>query len=148
MYDGSVVTVTKGFESLKLVKTGDFVISLRSFQGGIEYAYYQGIISAAYTILEPIDKEYTEYFKYLFKSSVFINLLKTCVTGIREGQNINYNLLGNKYIPIPPKEELNGFLKLNEVNELIYAFEDNVNTLKEYKKHLISDIVTGQIKVC
>jgi len=41
-----------------------------------------------------------------------------------------------------------GFLKLNEVNELIYAFEDNVNTLKEYKKHLISDIVTGQIKVC
>ena len=54
----------------------------------------------------------------------------------------------SKYIPIPPKEELNGFLKLNEVNELIYAFEDNVNTLKEYKKHLISDIVTGQIKVC
>lgn len=148
LYDGSVVTVTKGFESLKLVKIGDFVISLRSFQGGIEYAYYQGIISAAYTILEPIEKEYTEYFKYLFKSSVFINLLKTCVTGIREGQNINYNLLGNKYIPIPPKEELKGFLKLNEVNELIYAFEDNVNTLKEYKKHLISDIVTGQIKVC
>ncbi len=147
LYDGSVVTVTKGFESLKLVKKGDFVISLRSFQGGIEYAYYQGIISAAYTIIEPIDKEYTEYFKYLFKSSVFISLLKTCVTGIREGQNINYNLLGNKYIPIPPKEELNGFLKLNEINELIYAFEDNVNTLKEYKKHLISDIVTGQIKI-
>lgn len=94
LYDGSVVAVTKGFENLKLVKKGDFVISLRSFQGGIEYAYYRGIISAAYTILHPIDEDYTEYFKYLFKSSVFINVLKTCVTGIREGQNINYNILG------------------------------------------------------
>ena len=68
LYDGSVVAVTKGFENLKLVKKGDFVISLRSFQGGIEYAYYRGIISAAYTILHPIDEDYTEYFKYLFKS--------------------------------------------------------------------------------
>lgn len=147
LYDGSVVAVTKGFENLKLVKKGDFVISLRSFQGSIEYAYYRGIISAAYTILHPIDEDYTEYFKYLFKSSVFINVLKTCVTGIREGQNINYNILGNKYIPIPPKDEIKGFTKLNEVNELIYAFEDNVNALKEYKKHLISDIITGKIKV-
>lgn len=56
LYDGSVVAVTKGFENLKLVKKGDFVISLRSFQGGIEYAYYRGIISAAYTILHPIDE--------------------------------------------------------------------------------------------
>lgn len=98
LYDGSVVAVTKGFENLKLVKKGDFVISLRSFQGGIEYAYYRGIISAAYTILHPIDEDYTEYFKYLFKSSVFINVLKTCVTGIREGQNINYNILGNNLL--------------------------------------------------
>lgn len=47
LYEGRVVVVVnKGFEGLKLVKVGDFVISLRSFQGGIEYAYYQGIISA------------------------------------------------------------------------------------------------------
>ena len=96
LYDGSVVAVTKGFENLKLVKKGDFVISLRSFQGGIEYAYYRGIISAAYTILHPIDEDYTEYFKYLFKSSVFINVLKTCVTGIREGQN--YGAQNETYI--------------------------------------------------
>ena len=142
-----VISFASLVKNLKLVKKGDFVISLRSFQGGIEYAYYRGIISAAYTILHPIDEDYTEYFKYLFKSSVFINVLKTCVTGIREGQNINYNILGNKYIPIPPKDEIKGFTKLNEVNELIYAFEDNVNALKEYKKHLISDIITGKIKV-
>ena len=71
LYDGSVVAVTKGFENLKLVKKGDFVISLRSFQGGIEYAYYRGIISAAYTILHPIDEDYTEYFKVSSINSIY-----------------------------------------------------------------------------
>ena len=68
MYQNRVVVVNKGFEGLKLVKVGDFVISLRSFEGGIEYAYYQGIISAAYTILAPIEEQFTDYFKVLFKS--------------------------------------------------------------------------------
>ena len=102
MYDNRVVVVNKDFDKLKLVKCGDFVISLRSFQGGIEYAYYQGIISAAYTILTPKDKRNSEYFKHLFKSHDFIQLLQTCVTGIREGQNINYAMLAKHFIPIPP----------------------------------------------
>lgn len=93
LYEGRVVVVNKGFEGLKLVKVGDFVISLRSFQGGIEYAYYQGIISAAYTVLQPKESDMAPYFKYMFKSHDYIQLLQTCVTGIREGQNINYPLL-------------------------------------------------------
>ena len=51
LYGNTTVTATKNFETLKFVRKGDFVISLRSFQGGIEYAHYQGIISPAYTIL-------------------------------------------------------------------------------------------------
>lgn len=105
LYQNRVVVVSKGFEGLKFVRIGDFVISLRSFEGGIEYAYYQGVISAAYTILEPIVKENTQYFKLLFKSYPFIQLLQTCVTGIREGQNINYSLLSRKFIPLPPLAE-------------------------------------------
>ena len=89
MYENRVVVVNKGLDGLKLVRKGDFVISLRSFQGGIEYAYYQGIISAAYTILEKNDNVSADYLKYLLKSHRFIQLLQTCVTGIREGQNIN-----------------------------------------------------------
>mgnify|MGYP003495325253 FL=1 len=107
LYENRVVVVNKGFEGLKLVKVGDFVISLRSFQGGIEYAYYQGIISSAYTILSPQKESSSPYFKYLFKSHPFIQLLQTCVTGIREGQNINYSVLGNSFIPIPPIPEQN-----------------------------------------
>ena len=87
MYENRVVVVNKGLEGLKLVEHGDFVISLRSFQGGIEYAHYRGIISAAYTILKLVmaDKLNEDYVRFLFKSIPFIGLLQTCVTGIREG---------------------------------------------------------------
>ena len=113
-YANRVVVVNKGFEGLKLVRKGDFVISLRSFEGGIEYAYYQGIISAAYTILEPNNSAESEYWKYLFKSFPFISLLQTCVTGIREGQNINYPLLNRKSIPVPPLAEQGKIVKYIE----------------------------------
>ena len=105
MYENRVVVVNKGLDGLKLVKKGDFVISLRSFQGGIEYAHYQGIISAAYTVLMPSRDINPLYVKYLFKSHPFIGLLKTCVTGIREGQNINYDMLRNNSIMLPPASE-------------------------------------------
>lgn len=153
MYANRVVVVNKGFDGLKLVKVGDFVISLRSFEGGIEYAYYQGIISAAYTILTPIDPSQSEYFKLLFKSYPFIQLLQTCVTGIREGQNINYSLLGRKYIPIPPSSEQKEIVtyindKFAKVNSLITELEEEIAYLKEYKQRLIADAVTGKMKVC
>lgn len=152
LYENRVVVVNKGFDGLKLVKVGDFVISLRSFQGGIEYAYYQGIISAAYTILTPKDVRNAQYFKYLFKSHPFIQLLQTCVTGIREGQNINYAILGNNFIPIPPIEEQNAIVeyieaKTNKIDTMIDALKAEIDRLTEYKQRLISDVVTGQMNV-
>ena len=94
LYGARTVEAQKDLHLLKLVRVGDFIISLRSFRGGIEYAYYQGTISPAYTIMIPdsclID---SRYFRYLAKSPNFIALLQTCVTGIREGQNIDYSTL-------------------------------------------------------
>ena len=152
MYDNRVVVVNKDFDKLKLVKCGDFVISLRSFQGGIEYAYYQGIISAAYTILTPKDKRNSEYFKHLFKSHDFIQLLQTCVTGIREGQNINYAMLAKHFIPIPPIEEQQKIVlyiknRLYVIDEYISNLKAEINYLQEYKQRLISDVVTGKVDV-
>lgn len=147
MYQNRVVVVNKGFEGLKLVKVGDFVISLRSFEGGIEYAYYQGIISAAYTILTPVEKQCTEYFKRLFKSQPFIQLLQTCVTGIREGQNINYPLLGRKQIPIPPlveQEKIVRFLekKTSKIDALLEEKGEQIQLLNELKESEIANIIT------
>lgn len=152
-YKGRVVAVNTGFENLKLVKEGDFVIHLRSFQGGIEYAYDRGIISAAYTILEPRYSVLSSYYKYLFKSRPFIDLLKTCVTGIREGQNINYFKLKQNELPFPSENEAKFIVayieeKVSKIDTLCDNLKKEIESIKEYKQRLISDVVTGQIKVC
>ena len=152
MYENRVVVVNKGLEGLKLVKEGNFVISLRSFQGGIEYAHYQGIISAAYTVLSPSNEVNPNYIKYLFKSHPFIELLKTCVTGIREGQNINYDLLRKSSIMLPPLSEQQAIVayidkKLQKIDQYMADLQREIDYLKEFKQRLISDAVTGQLCV-
>ena len=152
-YSGRVVVVNTGFEGLKLVKVGDFVIHLRSFQGGIELAHDQGIISSAYTVLSLNDSTQSDYFRYLFKSIPFIDLLKTCVTGIREGQNINYAKLKQNRIPLPPLDEQRAIVsyitgKTSKIDTLTSKLQQEIESIKEYKPRLISDVVTGQIKVC
>lgn len=102
VYGNRTVEAQKDLHLLKLVRIGDFVISLRSFQGGLEYAHYQGIISPAYTVLAPHEPITAGYFRYLAKSRLFIELLQMCVTGIREGQNIDYAKLRDHRIPVPP----------------------------------------------
>lgn len=152
MYENRVVVVNKGLEGLKLVRRGDFVISLRSFQGGIEYAHYQGIISAAYTVLRLQDDVNPNYLRILFKTQCFIQLLQTCVTGIREGQNINYGLLRKNSIPLPPlseQEEIVAYLdeKTAKIDLLIDKELQQIEHIKDLKQTLIADVVTGKVDV-
>jgi type I restriction enzyme S subunit len=150
MYENRTVVAQKDLHLLKLVKKGDFVISLRSFQGGIEYAYYQGIISPAYTIMIPKSEIAPGFFKHLGKSKLFIELLKMCVTGIREGQNIDYNVLKNSMIPLPPKEEQDKIAKfldnrLSKINRFIKAKKKEIELFKELKQAIINQAITKGI---
>lgn len=146
VYGKRTVEAFKDLDKLKLVKVGDYVVSLRSFQGGIEYAYYQGIISPAYTIMRPNPDFCSAYYKFLFKSAPFIKLLTTCVTGIREGQNIDYGKLKNHYIPVPPRAEQDQIVRLldwkvSEINRLIRIKKNQINGYREYEKKVINDKV-------
>lgn len=150
MYENRVVVVNKGLDGLKLVRKGDFVISLRSFQGGIEYAHYQGIISAAYTILALNMGINADYMKYLLKSYDFIQLLQTCVTGIREGQNINYALLRKNYIALPSLAEQRAIVsfldtELGKIDTYMDKEQQLIERLKELKQSLIARAVTHGI---
>ena len=104
-YDSRTVLPSNEVDQFKLVREGDFVISLRSFQGGIEYAYDQGIVSPAYTVIYPYNPFNGDYLTRLFKSRPFVQNLTTCVTGIREGQNIDYARLQIQTVPVPPTDE-------------------------------------------
>lgn len=147
LYGNRTVEAQKDLHLLKLVRIGDFVISLRSFQGGIEYAYYQGIISPAYTIMVSKGILTSGYFRYLAKSHSFIELLKSCVTGIREGQNIDYSKLKNYRIPVPPcpeQDQIVRFLdwKVSAINRLISIKRKQIALLHERQCVHISYIVT------
>lgn len=110
-YGTRTVAATKDLHLLKLVEVGDFVISLRSFQGGIERCYHRGIISPAYTVLTAKHGGYREYLTYLFKMRPFVDSLTLSVTGIREGQNIDYPTLAVDRLPVPPPEEQAAIVK-------------------------------------
>lgn len=137
-YGKRTVEATKDLQNLKLVEKGDFVISLRSFQGGIEVAHERGIISPAYTVMKETKQIEKRYFKNLFKSPPFISLMTLCVKGIREGQNIDYPTFKNEYLPFPPLEEqqvIAAYLdkKNNEIDKFIRNKERLIELLEEQK---------------
>ncbi len=147
VYGQRTVEASKDLHLLKLVKKDDFVISLRSFQGGIERAYYQGIISPAYTIMIPRGIS-VPYFKHLAKSKVFIKLLQQCVTGIREGQNVDYEILKSIRIPVPPIEEQLKIAEfLDSIDARIDARKKEIRLFERYKTEISSDVVMGRIDV-
>ena len=145
-YENRTVEASKSLDTLKLVEEGDFVISLRSFQGGIELCHEGGIISPAYTILRPTHIE-SCYFKHLGKSHIFIQLLKSMVTGIREGQNIDYGKLRDNLLPIPsPKEQdaIANYLDniTSKIDEAIAQQQKMIDLLNERKQIIINNAVT------
>ncbi|MCG9910597.1 MAG: restriction endonuclease subunit S [Flavobacteriales bacterium] len=147
-YENRTVTAQKDFHLLKLVKEEDFVISLRSFQGGIEYAYHRGIISPAYTIFYERNKVAVNkaFYRHLFKSYPFINSLTLFVTGIREGQNIDYAEFKDSLLPFPPLPEQTAIAnyldaKTEQINRFIEKKEKLIALLKEQKQAVINELL-------
>ncbi len=103
--ENRTVLPSGALDTFKFIHKGDFAISLRSFEGGLEYCHHDGIISPAYTVLKSKKNLESKFYKYLFKSFSFISELQTSVVGIRQGKNISYSELSYSLLPIPPKEE-------------------------------------------
>ncbi|WP_282165313.1 restriction endonuclease subunit S [Cellulophaga baltica] len=142
----------KGLLSQKLVLKESFVISLRSFQGGIEFSYYQGIVSPAYTVFvikEEFDNEKLRiFYKYFLKSKPFIELLNTIISGIRDGQNISFTDFSTLNIPIPDRKTQQAIYNLDKlIIEREIKAKKEIALIKEYQQSLISDAVTGKIDV-
>ena len=89
----------------KIINSGDYVIHLRSFQGGFAFSKLQGICSPAYIILRPNDRVEFSYFENYFTSSKFINSLRLVTYGIRDGRSINVEEWLSMKVTLPSKEE-------------------------------------------
>jgi len=146
-YENRTVLALKDLHLLKLVRAGDFVISLRSFQGGIEYAREQGIISPAYTVLYPAQPETHGFLAWLFKSKPYIENLLLYVTGIRQGQNIDYEKLSRSELPVPHLPEQAAIVRFldyvdRRIRRFIRAKQKLVKLLEEQKQAIIHSAVT------
>ena len=99
-----VVQVMAGtdLQQFKSVHINDFVISLRSFQGGFERSDYEGVCSPAYQVFHA-DKQYdVKWLKWFFKNDMFIDAMNALTVGIREGRNIKFDDFANSLLPVPP----------------------------------------------
>lgn len=128
----------EGVKGYKKVSKGDFVISLRSFQGGIEYSEYTGIISPAYTVLKPIKDISTGFYRNYFKTDTFIKRLNGAVYGIRDGKQIGYEDFGDMYVHCPPLAEQECITEiLTQCDHVIELKEQKLDELKQLKKEFL-----------
>ncbi|EPQ7201519.1 restriction endonuclease subunit S [Providencia stuartii] len=141
MPDGS----TKGY---KLVVPGNFIISLRSFQGGLEYSRYRGLVSPAYTVLEPVKPINNEFYKQYYKSYNFIGHLAVAVIGIRDGKQISYSDFSFLKLPYPKvKEQQKIAAVLTNADKEIELLQAKLAHLKDEKKALMQQLLTGKRRV-
>ena len=132
----------------KKVLKGNFVISLRSFQGGIEYSEYTGLVSPAYTVLTSIYPIADNYYKQFFKSADYINRLNIAVYGIRDGKQISYDDFGRILIPYPPLDEQKAIAAvLTTADREIEVLKKAIEHEKQKKKALMQLLLTGIVRV-
>ena len=143
------VTMPNGdLSSFKLVNVGDFVISLRSFEGGLEYSKYRGIVSPAYTVLKKKTDISDVFYKVYFKSNDFIQRLAVAVIGIRDGKQISYSDFCYIKIPCPSLQEQNAIANVfvSCDNEISLA-KQKLNVFQQQKKGLMQVLLTGKKRV-
>ncbi len=147
-----IVVANQGLDDWKHVEPGNFVISLRSFQGGIELCEITGCVTWHYIVLLPQDMVCTQYFKWLLKSKSYIKALQGTSEFIRDGQDLRYSNFVKVDLPLIPLDEQKAIAEyitaeVAKIDNALPTFQKEIELLREYRTRLISDVVTGQIDV-
>ena len=133
----------------KKVEQGDFIIHLRSFEGGLEMANEAGIVSPAYTILRCKRPHSSLFYDAYFHTDEFINHnLSKSVEGIRDGRQISYEAfkwLGIPYCEPTEQEKISNLFAA--LNERIAKQRDLIEALKKYKRGLVSQILKQRLAI-
>ena len=140
--------------SRKLVKVGDYAVNSRSDRkGSCGVSQYEGSVSLITIVLEPFDID-RGYVHYLFRSNPWIEEFYRNGRGIvADLWTTNYQMMKGMYLPIPPLSEQRAIVsyiteRTSKIDTLIEKLTKEIECVKEYNQRLISDVVTGQVKVC
>ena len=130
----------------KKVEQGDFIIHLRSFEGGLEMANEDGIVSPAYTILRCKKPHSSLFYEAYFHTDEFINhILSKSVEGIRDGRQISYEAfkwLGLPYCDVSEQEKIAQLFCT--LSRRIEKQQQMVDALKKYKRGVIQQVFAGR----
>lgn len=122
----------------KRIQKGNFIISLRSFQGGIEYSNQIGLVSPAYTVLMSKVPICEDYYRNYFKTNDFINRLNSATYGIRDGKQIGYQDFSTLILHHPPLNEQQRIAEiLNLCDKIIYLKQNLIESEIQRKKWLL-----------
>lgn len=127
----------------KVVRPNQFVIHLRSFQGGFALSKIEGITSPAYTIIDFIekDKHNSEFWNCILTSTSFIKLLETVTYGIRDGKSISFKDFSSLKFMFPtPEEQIAIADFFSNLDTLINSYQDKISQLENLKKKLLQDM--------
>jgi len=145
MLDKQILMEASSVSSFKVVREGDFVISLRSFQGGLEYSPYDGVVSPAYTVLRPRKDVYPEFFRHYLKSKDFLKRLSVAVIGIRDGKQINFSDFASIKLPVPPRDAQVQYAEFfDAIEREVVLLKRQNDSLKKQKRGLMQKLLTGQ----
>lgn len=147
--NSKIVLANKGLDDWKHVEPYDFIISLRSFQGGLEMSETTGCITWHYIVLKPCREIYSNYYKWMFKSEAYIKALQRTCNYIRDGQDLRYSNFVQVPLVVPElgeQEEIAKYLdkKCAEIDTLIAKKAALLENLEAYKKSVIYEYVTGK----
>ncbi|EOX7576662.1 restriction endonuclease subunit S [Escherichia coli] len=145
--DSKVMLALKGTDSFRHVEKNNFVISLRSFEGGIEHSNYQGCVSPTYTVLKSVNDISFSFYRYLLKSEPYISALQASTDSLRDGKSINYEQFGAITLPSPslPEQSIIAHFLDHEtakIDNLIEKQQQLIELLKEKRQAVISHAVT------
>lgn len=142
-----VMQVITGKEILKHVEPNDFVMSMRSFQGGLEWSRVGGAVSSAYVMLIPQLDVHSPYFARLFKCTPYITALRKTSDLVRDGQALRFANFGQIHLPLPPPDEQAAIVRFldyanGKIERAIRGKRKLIALLNEQKQAIIHRAVT------
>jgi type I restriction enzyme, S subunit len=147
-----VVKISMHLEKRRHVEKDDFVISMRSFQGGLERAWASGAIRSSYVVLQPGPSVDVEFFSYLLKSPDYIRALQSTADFIRDGQDLTFDNFCRVDLPLVPLEEQRAIATAitsaaSGITSNIERVTNQLDLIREYRNRLIADVATGRLDV-
>ena len=149
--DGENISRSDSLNGYKICYTNDIVSNIMlAWKGSLGRTSYNGIVSPAYGVYKPIVELDSSYYHYLFRTDVYKGLFRINSRGIIESRlrlyTPNFLAIQTIYPPIEEQHEIVAYLddKCNKIDAIIKMIESKIELLKELKRSLINEVVTGQ----